>query len=109
MPAFNRNLSGRGANVSTSRTVTGATTVAAADLNNEIVFNSASTAVITLPSSNSLGATIDDAVYVYIKGAGIPTFTWTGGTVRVPSGLPAGVQYGYMVVKWSPDSEWVQV
>jgi hypothetical protein len=109
MPAFNRVLSGRGVNLSTSRTVTGDTTVGATDLNNEIVYNSASAGTITLPAGNALGATIDDAVYVYIKGAGIPTFAWTGGTVRVPVGTPNPVQYGYMAVKWSPDNEWVRV
>jgi hypothetical protein len=109
MPNFNRVLSGRAALVTSSRTVTGATNVAATDLNNEIVFNSPSTAVITLPAGNGLNATVDDAVYVFIAGLGIPTFAWTGGTIRVPSGLAPGVQYGYMAVKWAPTNEWVQV
>ena len=109
MPQFNRSLVGRGVNSATSRTVTGATSVVASDLNNEIVFNSASAGNITLPAANALGATINDVVYVYVAGAGIPLFVWTGGTIRSPSGLPAGVQYGYMAVKWTPTGEWVQV
>lgn len=109
MVAINRLLTGRGSNNSKSRTVTGATSVGASDLNNEIVFDSVSTAVITFPSGNALGASIDDAVYVYIKNTGVPTFTWTGGTIRVPGGLPAGIRYGYLAVKWSPENEWVQV
>jgi hypothetical protein len=109
MPSFNKLLAGRATTVSTSRTVTGATNVAASDLNNEIVFNSSSAANITLPASNGLGATIDDAVYVYVAGTGIPAFVWTGGTIRVPSTVPTPVQYSYMVVKWSPAGEWVRV
>lgn len=109
MPAFNRVLSGRIAGVTSSRTVTGSDNVVAGDLNNEIVYSSASAGTLTLPAGNALGATIDDAVYVYIAGAGIPDFAWTGGTIRSPSGMPAGVQYGYIAVKWAPSGEWVRV
>lgn len=110
MPAFNRTLSGRIAGVTPSRTVTGDAAVGAADLNGEIVYNSASPGTITLPAGNALGATLDDAVYVYQAGAGAPAFAWTGGTIRTPSGMAASVQYGYIAVKWSPAAaEWVRV
>lgn len=109
MPNLNRVLSGRAAALTNSRTVTSSTTVGAADLNNEIVYNSASPGTITLPAGNSLNATIDDTVFVYIAGTGIPSFAWTGGAVRAPSGMAAGVQYGYIAVKWAPTNEWVLV
>lgn len=109
MSTLSRLLTGRARSVSSFRTVTGADNVASSDLNNEIVFNSASAAVITLPSGNGLNATIDDFVAVYIAGTGIPTFAWTGGTIRVPAGMPTPVQYSYMAVKWTPTNEWVRV
>lgn len=109
MPALNRVLSGRIAGATSSRTVSGDTTVGTADLNNEIVYNSASPGTITLPSGNSLGATIDDAVYVYMASTGVPSFAWTGGTIRSPAGMPGAVQYGYITAKWAPTGEWVLV
>lgn len=107
MPAFNRVLSGRIAGVTKSRTVGADTSVGSDDLNNEIVYNSVSPGVITLPAANSLGATIDDAVYVYMAGVGVPAFAWTGGAIRSPAGMPGAVQYGYIAVKWAPTGEWV--
>ena len=109
MSTLSRLLTGRARSVSSFRTVTGADSIASSDLNNEIVFNSASAAVLTLPSGNGLNATIDDIIAVYIAGAGIPTLAWTGSTIRVPTGMPTPVQYSYMVVKWAPTNEWVRV
>ena len=109
MPAFNRLLSGRTAGVTTSRTVSGDTTVGSADLNNEIVYDSVSSGVITLPPANSLGATPDDAVYVFMANVGVPAFAWTGGTIRAPVGMPSAARYGYIAVKWTPTGEWAQV
>jgi hypothetical protein len=108
MPAFNRVLSGRGVNLSTSRTVTGAVTLGAGDLNSTVVANSASTFLITLPTPASVGATIDDAIYIFCKGAGIPTFAVASGSLRVPVGTPSPVQYATVVFTVSPDGEWVQ-
>lgn len=109
MPAYNRELTGRTAGTTSSRTVTGDAAVGASDLNNEIVYNSSSPGTITLPAGNALGATIDDAVYVYMAGTGAPSFAWTGGTIRSPAGMPGAVQYGYTAVKWTPQGEWALV
>jgi len=109
MPAFNRTLSGRTAGVTSSRTVNGDTSVVVNDLNNEIVYDSVNPGVITLPAGNSLGATIDDAVYVYMANVGVPAFAWAGGTLRVPAGMPSAVRYGYISAKWTPAGEWALV
>ena len=109
MPSFNRTLTGRIAGATSSRTVTGDTTVASSDLNNEIVFDSVNPGTITLPAGNSLGATIDDAVYVMMANVGVPAFAWTGGTIRVPAGMPTAVRYGYITAKWTPAGEWALV
>lgn len=109
MVAFNRLLTGRIAQVSSSRVVSGSDNVAASDLNNEIVYNSAFDGVLTLPAGNGLGASVDDMVLVYQQNTGKPSFAWTGGTIKSPAGLPAAVQDGYIAVKWSPLGEWVRV
>ena len=56
MPAFNRTLSGRIAGVTSSRRVNGDTAVGSSDLNNEIVYDSASAGVITLPAARKRSA-----------------------------------------------------
>lgn len=109
MPQFNRVLSGRTAGVTNSRTVTGDAAVGAADLNNEIVYDSPNPGTITLPAGNALGATIDDAVYVYMANVGVPVFAWTGGTIRTPAGIPGAVRYGYIAAKWTPEGDWALV
>jgi len=109
MVAFNRLLTGRLSQASTSRVVSDSVAVAASDLNNEIVYNSAADGVLTLPAGNGLGATEDDVVLVYQQNTGKPSFAWTGGTIKSPVGLPESVQDGYIAVKWSPLGEWVRV
>jgi len=109
MVAFNRLLTGRMSQVSSSRVVSSNVNVAASDLNNEIVYNAAADGVLTLPAGNALGATEDDVVLVYQQNTGKPSFVWTGGTIKSPAGLPASVQDGYIAVKWSPLGEWVRV
>lgn len=110
MAAHNRVLCGRLAGVTSSRTVSGDTIVGVTDLNNEIVYDAVGPGVITLPGpGNGLGATIDDAVYVYMANTGAPSFAWTGGTIRSPAGMPAAVRFGYIAVKWAPTGEWVAV
>jgi hypothetical protein len=89
--------------------VTTDTTVGSSDLNNEIVYDSVNPGTITLPAANSLGATIDDAVYVYMANTGAPAFAWTGGTIRTPAGMPTAVRYGYIAAKWTPAGEWALV
>lgn len=70
--------------VGTSREITGAATLIASDVNAVIRFNSASTAVITIPSDTTLGIVTygTQSITVYVAGAGVPTFAGSGATIN---------------------------
>lgn len=66
----------------TTREITGAATLGAADVNVTVRFNSGSTAALTVPSDSALGLTPGKAsIAVFIQGAGVPTFTGSGATI----------------------------
>jgi hypothetical protein len=66
----------------TTREITGAATLGAADVNVTVRFNSGSAAALTVPSDSTLGVTPGKATLaVFIQGAGVPTFTGSGATI----------------------------
>lgn len=69
----------------TPRSITGAATLGASDINTTLRFNSASTAVLTLDTDAALGITGskvgNSAIAVFIQGAGVPTFAAGGATI----------------------------
>lgn len=66
-----------------SRTITGADTIITSDVTGATIqFNSASTAVLTIPSDATLAIVAGKAqLAVFIQGAGVPTFAGSGATL----------------------------
>lgn len=66
-----------------SRTITGADTIITSDVTGATIpFNSASTAVLTIPSDATLAIVAGKAqLAVFIQGAGVPTFAGSGATI----------------------------